>query len=209
MAGLQFMKISLVIDTSTPRTIAAIVADQKEIWSGFHDGATSHGEALGKLIDEAKNQATFKSINQVVVGMGPGPFTGLRVGIAFAKTFIGTPYHWGGTTPSGFDCSGFINYIFGNFGFSLSRTSYNLAELGETVKLENLQAGDLMFFKGSNPKSTTVGHVAMVIEVTPDAIRFIHSANSGVKIDNFKTSKYYISRYLKAKRLDYTTYRKD
>ena len=66
-----------------------------------------------------------------------------------------------------------------------------------------------MFFKGSNPKSTTVGHVAMVIEVTPDAIRFIHSANSGVKIDNFKTSKYYISRYLKAKRLDYTTYRKD
>ena len=129
--------------------------------------------------------------------------------IAFAKTFIGTPYHWGGTTPSGFDCSGFINYIFGNFGFSLSRTSYNLSELGETVKLENLQAGDLMFFKGSNPKSTTVGHVAMVIEVTPDAIRFIHSANSGVKIDNFKTSKYYISRYLKAKRLDYTTYRKD
>ena len=129
--------------------------------------------------------------------------------IAFAKTFIGTPYHWGGTTPSGFDCSGFINYIFGNFGFSLSRTSYNLAELGETVKLENLQAGDLMFFKGSNPKSTSVGHVAMVIEVTPDAIRFIHSANSGVKIDNFKTSKYYISRYLKAKRLDYTTYRKD
>jgi cell wall-associated NlpC family hydrolase len=69
--------------------------------------------------------------------------------IAFAKTFIGTPYHWGGTTPSGFDCSGFINYIFGNFGFSLTRTSYNLAELGETVKLENLQPGDLLFFRGT------------------------------------------------------------
>ena len=87
MEGLQFMKISLVIDTSTPRTIAAIVAEEKIIWSGFHDGATSHGEALGRLIDEAKNDATFNSIKQVVVGMGPGPFTGLRVGIAFARTF--------------------------------------------------------------------------------------------------------------------------
>jgi len=81
------MKTSLVIDTSTPRTIAAIVAEEKIIWSGFHDGATSHGEALGKLIEEAKNQSVFNSIEQVVVGMGPGPFTGLRVGIAFARTF--------------------------------------------------------------------------------------------------------------------------
>lgn len=129
--------------------------------------------------------------------------------IAYAKTFIGTPYHWGGTTPSGFDCSGFINYIFGNFGFSLTRTSYNLAELGETIKLENILPGDLLFFRGTNPKSTTVGHVAMVIEVTPDAINFIHSSSSGVKINNFKTSKYYIARYMKAKRLDYETYKKD
>ena len=81
------MKTSLVIDTSTPRTIAAIVAEEEIIWSGFHDGATSHGEALGRLIEDAKNQATFKSINQVVVGMGPGPYTGLRVGIIFAMSF--------------------------------------------------------------------------------------------------------------------------
>ncbi|NDF02557.1 MAG: tRNA (adenosine(37)-N6)-threonylcarbamoyltransferase complex dimerization subunit type 1 TsaB [Actinobacteria bacterium] len=81
------MKTSLVIDTSTPRTIAALVAQDVVIWSGFHDGATSHGEALGKLIEEAKNESVFNSIEQVVVGMGPGPFTGLRVGIAFARTF--------------------------------------------------------------------------------------------------------------------------
>lgn len=125
--------------------------------------------------------------------------------INYAKKFLGVPYRWGGTTPSGFDCSGFINYVFGNFGFDLVRTSYGLAELGTTVKLSEIQPGDLMFFKGSNVNSTKVGHVALVIEVTPEAIKFIHSANSGVRIDNFKTSKYYIQRYVKTKRLDYPT----
>ena len=90
--------------------------------------------------------------------------------INYAKSFLGVPYRYGGTTPSGFDCSGFINYIFGNFGFDLVRTSYGLAELGTTVKLSDVQPGDLMFFKGSNVHSTAVGHVALVVEVTPDAI---------------------------------------
>lgn len=124
--------------------------------------------------------------------------------ISFAKKFLGTPYRYSGTTPSGFDCSGFINYVFGNFGFELTRTSYGLAEFGETVRLSEIQPGDLMFFKGSNPNSSQVGHVAMVVEVTPDAIKFIHSSSfRGVIIDNFKTSKYYIPRFIKAKRLDY------
>lgn len=126
--------------------------------------------------------------------------------ISYAKTFLGVPYRYGGSTPSGFDCSGFINYIFGNFGFSLVRSSYGLAELGETITLSEIQPGDLMFFKGSNVNSTSVGHVAMVIEVTADEIKFIHSANGGVQITNFKTSKYYIQRYVKSKRLDYGGY---
>lgn len=126
--------------------------------------------------------------------------------INYAKTFLGVPYRYGGTTPSGFDCSGFINFIFGNFGFSLVRTSYGLAELGETVALSDIQPGDLLFFKGSNVNSTSVGHVAMVIEVKDGSFKFIHSANGGVQITNFNTSRYYIQRYVKAKRLDYGGY---
>ena len=124
--------------------------------------------------------------------------------IGFAKKFMGTPYHYAGSTPSGFDCSGFIYYVMGNFGIELTRSSYGLAEFGETVKLADVRPGDLMFFKGRNVNSTRVGHVALVVEVTPDAIRFIHASTSrGVVIDNFKTSKYYIPRFIKAKRLDY------
>jgi cell wall-associated NlpC family hydrolase len=124
--------------------------------------------------------------------------------INFAKKFLGTPYRYSGSTPSGFDCSGFIYYVMGNFGFSLTRTSYGLAEFGRTVKLADIRPGDLMFFKGRNVNSTQVGHVGMVIEVGPGMIKFIHSSTSrGVVIDNFYTSKYYIPRFIKAKRLDY------
>ncbi len=126
--------------------------------------------------------------------------------ILFAKKFLGVPYRYAGTSPAGFDCSGFIYYIMGNSGFELTRTSYGMAELGETVKLSEVQPGDLLFFKGRNLNSTKVGHVAMVIEVTPDAINFIHASTSkGITIDNFKTSKYYIARFLKAKRMNLGT----
>jgi cell wall-associated NlpC family hydrolase len=123
--------------------------------------------------------------------------------ITFAKKFLGTPYVWAGSTPSGFDCSGFIKYVMGNFGISLARTSYGMAEFGRNVKLSEIQPGDLMFFKGTNINSTQIGHVAMVTEVGPGVIKFIHAANGGVKIDNFVNSKYYVPRFVKAKRLDF------
>ncbi len=129
---------------------------------------------------------------------------GIDAMVKYAKSFLGTPYHYSGTTPSGFDCSGFINYVMGDFGFTLTRTSYGLAELGKTVKLSELRPGDLMFFKGRNVNSSSVGHVSMVIEVNENEIKMIHASTSrGVVIDNFKSSSYYVPRFIKAKRLDY------
>jgi tRNA threonylcarbamoyl adenosine modification protein YeaZ len=76
---------SLVIDTATNRTSVGLFTGNDLIYSGFHDGATAHAEALPKLVAAALK--VNNEVDQVVVGMGPGPFTGLRVGIVFAQTF--------------------------------------------------------------------------------------------------------------------------
>lgn len=78
------MTITLAIDTSTSRTCVGIIEAGELLWSGFKDGATAHGPALPALVQEA---IAGRTINEVVVGMGPGPFTGLRIGIAFAHSF--------------------------------------------------------------------------------------------------------------------------
>ena len=74
----------LAIDTSTSRSCVAIIEDSKVLYSGFRDGATAHGPSLPALVQEA---LAVSDVDEVVVGMGPGPFTGLRVGIAFAQSF--------------------------------------------------------------------------------------------------------------------------
>jgi tRNA threonylcarbamoyl adenosine modification protein YeaZ len=79
------MTVSLAIDTSTSRTIVGVVRDGDLVFEKFHEGATDHGRALTDLVAQALGATS--QIDQVVVGMGPGPFTGLRVGITFARTF--------------------------------------------------------------------------------------------------------------------------
>lgn len=75
----------LLIDTSTSRTSVAIVDGEKILFQAHHEGALEHGEVLPKLVAQGLNVES--SIDEVIVGMGPGPFTGLRVGISFAQSF--------------------------------------------------------------------------------------------------------------------------
>ena len=116
--------------------------------------------------------------------------------VATAKKYLGYPYVYGGMSPSGFDCSGFVNYVYKQCGYSMNRVAsaiyYNN---GTYVEKANLQPGDLVFFSNS---SEHVGHVGIYIGNN----QFIHASTStvGVIISDLGSS-YYIQHYVGAKRI--------
>lgn len=115
--------------------------------------------------------------------------------VSVAQQYIGVPYVWGGTTPSGFDCSGFTQYVFKQCGYSISRIADAQYSDGSYVSYDNLTAGDLVFF--INTYSTNgISHVGIYI----GGGQFIHAANGGVKISSLSES-YYSSRYYSACRI--------
>ena len=120
--------------------------------------------------------------------------------ISFAKTMIGVPYRYASSNPTiGFDCSGFVSYVFHNFGFNVPRSSTEFNVTGIPVKLENAKVGDVLIFTGSNPRRRAVGHVGIIADIEGDTIHFIHSTSGkahGVTITAL--NPYYRSRLLRA-----------
>lgn len=112
--------------------------------------------------------------------------------IAYASNFLGTPYLWGGTSPStGFDCSGFTQYVYAHFGISLGRTTYDQINDGYEVSKDELQSGDLVFFgKGGDPT-----HMGIYVGNNT----YIHSPRTGdvLKISPMTRTDYITARRVK------------
>lgn len=102
---------------------------------------------------------------------------------------IGVRYKAGGTTKSGFDCSGLVYTTFESENIQLPRSSYDQAKIGKIIPLNDAKKGDLIFFKTN--KSRQINHVGLITEVNSDEIKFIHSSTSkGVIISSTKEAYY-------------------
>lgn len=120
----------------------------------------------------------------------------------FAYTLIGTPYKYASSNPAeGFDCSGFITYVFNHFNIAVPRSSVDFTIVGTTVEMKAAKPGDLILFTGTNPEIRIVGHMGIVKDNT-DTLRFIHSSSgkaNGVVVSPL--SRHYQERFVKVIRI--------
>ena len=116
--------------------------------------------------------------------------------VSEANKYLGTPYVWGGSSPSGFDCSGFVYYVLKQLGFSPYRTPADQYNQGTYVDKDSLQPGDIVFFAGTY--ASGISHVGIYV----GGGQFIHSPNSRSTVSySDLTSGYWAQHYYGARRM--------
>ena len=117
----------------------------------------------------------------------------------FAREFLGTPYKYATQDPkTGFDCSGFVNYVFTHFNYKVPRISRMYDGIGPEVAEKNAQTGDIILFTGTKVNDPTIGHIGIIIENNEHGVFFIHASsgkNMGVIISPLEG--YYRKRFVK------------
>lgn len=123
--------------------------------------------------------------------------------VNFAQTLIGTPYLYASTDPAnGFDCSGFITYVFNHYKIKVPRSSYEFGNVGTTISLAESKKGDLILFTGTDSSERKIGHMGIVLTNDSSRVTFIHSSSGkahGVTISPL--DKYYQGRFMKTIRV--------
>ena len=128
--------------------------------------------------------------------------------VAFGKSLVGTPYLYASSDPQkGFDCSGFITYVFNHFGISVPRSSVDFTNVGIEIPKEFASPGDLILFTGTDSTIRTIGHMGIVESNERGNLLFLHSTSGkayGVVISPL--NGYYETRFVKVIRVFPQTY---
>lgn len=165
---------------------------------------------FGIKVDGIAGPETIQAINEAIKGnrrkvnrsASRGGSRSSSLGMSIidtAKKYIGTPYRYGGTTSNGFDCSGFVQFVYSQHAITVPRTSWEQANVGTKVGKEDLKIGDLVVFSGTTSSRSGPSHTGIYIG---DG-NFIHSSSSrskGVIISNLN-SGYYNERFSYGRRV--------
>lgn len=123
--------------------------------------------------------------------------------VAYAKTLIGIPYLYAASDPNiGFDCSGFISYVFNHFKIAVPRSSVDFTNVQHAIPLQQAKPGDLILFTGTDSTVRVVGHMGIITENNQGDIRFIHSTSGKqYAVTITPLEKYYMGRFVKVIRV--------
>jgi cell wall-associated NlpC family hydrolase len=123
--------------------------------------------------------------------------------VTFAESLQGVPYKYGSAdAKKGFDCSGFISYVFNHFKINVPRTSSDFTNAGKEVSIKDCRRGDIILFTGSDAKSGVVGHMGIITANRNKKVNFIHAASGGGKgVMISGMNEYFITRFVKVIRV--------
>ena len=151
---------------------------------------------LAQRVAEQQTQAPAQALSNAVAPVAsptpaaPAPPPTHSSVVSIAERYLGVPYVWGGASPSGFDCSGLVMYVFAQVGVSLPHNAAAQYGYGSPVSRSDLQPGDLVFFNG-------LGHVGIYV----GGGSFIHAPHTGDVVKISGMSGWYASTYVGARRI--------
>lgn len=154
---------------------------------------------IGKAVRVLKTARDVADAGTIIASSGSSKKRA-KAAVATGRHYLGVPYVWGGSTPDGFDCSGFVQFVYRKHGVPLPRTSRQMAHAGQRLRpsIASLREGDLMLFRGRNG---VISHVALYAGRN----RILHSSSSGrgVGFDDLDTKRgaYFRSHLVAARRV--------
>jgi cell wall-associated NlpC family hydrolase len=157
-----------------------------------------------KITVEASKEPPVTTVDSAVVEIQPfkenESYSKANDIINTAMTFSGVRYRYGGTTRKGMDCSGLLYVSFKEHDIDIPRVSYKMADEGKRIRVNQVEKGDLLFFKTSR-KGKKVNHVGLVVATENDEIKFIHASTSrGVIVSSLREG-YWNYAFVKATRV--------
>jgi cell wall-associated NlpC family hydrolase len=188
-------------DVKTQKERDALIVDSllNTTGHGVRDSVQQTERPANPVTGKTKDTSTLPpSVGMINTG-GTSPDELMR----FAETLVGIPYVWASTNPKvGFDCSGFITYVFTHFRIQVPRSSIDFTNVGKTVSLDQAKRGDIILFTGTNSLEANIGHMGLVISNGDQGLEFIHATSGkAMAVAITKLNDQYKKRFIRVSRV--------